>query len=312
MKYATRINSFLRTGRTVIEALHEIGQIKGLDYVDMNYPEHFKDNTVSEIAAALQESGLQLNAINLRFRDKYLFGAFDNTDQTIRADAIQLCSEATDVCSKLNGRQCIIWLGFDGFEYSFQKNYVRSWNWLVDAFRTVCQAAPCRVSVEYKPYEERAFAMIDSWGAAWKLIEDVDCDNFGCTLDMCHMLMKKENPAMAAALLLEKGKLTGIHINDGEGSFDDGMMVGTVHPFKTLELFYYLVKYGYQDVIYFDTFPKREDAVRECEMNIQFSHQMEAAVNKIGIEEISKIIDKESGIAAAELMSRVLSETLKA
>lgn len=310
MKYATRINSFLRTGRNVLEALHEIGNIEGLDYVDMNYPEHFKNNTVEEIKQALAESGLKLNAINLRFRDKFLFGAFDNTDDGIRADAIQLCREAADVCGKLNGKQCIIWLGFDGFEYSFQKNYVRSWNMLVDAFRTVCLEAPCRVSVEYKPYEERAFAMIDSWGAAWKLVEDVDCENFGCTLDMCHMLMKKENPAMAASLLLSQGKLTGIHINDGEGSFDDGMMVGTVHPFKTLELFYYLEKYHYQDVIYFDTFPKREDAVRECEMNIKFSHQMEDAVRKIGVEEISKIVDAEDGIAAAELMSRVLAEAL--
>lgn len=307
MKYATRINSFLRTGKTVEQALEDIGRIEGLDYVDMNYPEHFKSNSIQQIGEILNACGLKLNAINLRFRNEFLFGAFDNQNASIRNKAIELCREAAAVCRELGGLQCIIWLGFDGFEYSFQKNYVRSWNLLVDAFRTVCQESQCRISVEYKPYEERTFAMIDSWGAAWKLMEDVNCENFGVTLDMCHMLMKKENVAFAAALLLDKGKLTGIHVNDGEGSFDDGLMVATVHPFKTMELFYYLMKYDYQDVIYFDTFPKREDAVKECELNILMCQRIEQIIERVGLEEISRVIDSENGIAAAELMSKALA-----
>ena len=234
MKYATRINSFLRTGRTVKQALEEIGRIDGVDYVDMNYPEHFRDFSVEEIADILKTNGLRLNAMNMRFRGEYLAGAFDSLDAGIREKAVQLCLDAAQVCERLEGQQCIIWLGFDGFDYSFQKDYVQAWDWLVGCFRQVCKNVRCKVSVEYKPYEERVFAMIDSWGAAWKLMRDVDCDNFGVTLDFCHMLMKKENPAFAAALLLREGKLFGIHVNDGEGSTDDGMIVGTVHPWKTL------------------------------------------------------------------------------
>ena len=120
------------------------------------------------------------------------------------------------------------------------------------------------------------------------------------------MLMKKENPAFAAALFLDAGKLTGIHVNDGEGSFDDGMMVGTVHPFKTMELFYYLMKYDYQDVIYFDTFPKREDAVRECEINVKMCRKLEENIRRIGLDRISEIIEEEDGIAASELMASIL------
>lgn len=307
MKYATRINSFLRTGKTVAQALEAIGKIEGLDYVDMNYPEHFKQNSVEEIKTLLQQSGLKLNAINLRFRDEYLFGAFDNPCETLRKKAVSLCKEAAEACKRLGGAQCIIWLGFDGFEYSFQKNYLRSWNWIVQCFREVCLNSGCRISVEYKPYEERTHAMIDSWGAAWKLVQDVNCDNFGVTLDMCHMLMKKENPAFAASLLLAEGKLTGIHVNDGEGSFDDGLMVGTVHPFKTLELFYYLLKYDYQDVIYFDTFPKREDASEECIMNLRMCKQFEKKLLEVGLSAIEKIIDAEDGITAAELMTKLFS-----
>ena len=302
MKYATRINSFLRTGQTVEQALCEIGRIGGVDFVDMNYPEHFKGYTVERIGEILAENGLQLNAMNMRFRNEYLAGAFDNTDESIRRKAVQLCKDAARVCSQLNGRQCIIWLGFDGFDYSFQKDYVQAWKWLVSCFREVCQSVDCKVSVEYKPYEERVFAMIDSWGAAWKLMEDVNCDNFGVTLDFCHMLMKKENPAFAAALLLEKGKLFGIHVNDGEGSTDDGMIVGSVHPWKTMELFYYLMKYDYQDVIYFDTFPKREPATEECRLNRQICGAIEAKLQKTGLENIGKLIGRPEGNPACAMM----------
>jgi len=302
MKYATRINSFLRTGQTVEEALCEIGRIEGVDFVDMNYPEHFKGYTVERIGEILRENGLRLNAMNMRFRNEYLAGAFDNLDETIRQKAVQLCKDAAQVCKQLDGRQCIIWLGFDGFDYSFQKDYVKAWNWLVACFREVCQSVDCKISVEYKPYEERVFAMIDSWGAAWKLMEDVNCDNFGVTLDFCHMLMKKENPAFAAALLLEKGKLFGIHVNDGEGSTDDGMIVGTVHPWKTMELFYYLMKYDYQDVIYFDTFPKREPATEECLLNRQVCGAMEEKIRKTGLQKIEEIIGRSEGSPASALM----------
>ena len=306
MKYATRINSFLRTGLSVEEALNLIGTIDGVDYVDMNYPEHFKQNTVEELMAILDKAGLKLNAVNLRFRDEYLHGIFDNQDEGIRSKAVELCKAAANVCRQMGGLQCIIWLGFDGFEYSFQKDYVKTWKRLVSCFREVCNSVDCRVSIEYKPYEERTFASVESWGSTWKLITDVGCDNFGATLDMCHMLMKKENPAFAAALFLDAGKLTGIHVNDGEGSFDDGLMVGTVHPFKTMELFYYLMKYNYQDVVYFDTFPKREGAVEECEMNVLMCRKIEDNIRRIGLDKISEIIEKEDGISASRLMAEII------
>ena len=302
MKYATRINSFLRTGQTLEGALSEIGRVEGVDYVDMNYPEHFAGIPVERVGEVLAANGLRLNAVNLRFRNEFLAGAFDNDDAALQEKAVRLCCEAAAACNQLGGQQCIIWLGFDGFDYSFQKDYVQGWNRLVACFRAVCRAVGCRVSVEYKPYEERAFAMIDSWGTAWKLIHDVNCENFGMTLDFCHMLMKKENPAYAAALLLSENRLFGIHVNDGEGSADDGLIMGSVHPWKTMELFYYLMKYDYQDVIYFDTFPRREDAAAECSLNRRICGAMEKKIAETGLERMARLIGRPDGATAAELM----------
>ena len=158
------------------------------------------------------------------------------------------------------------------------------------------------VSIEYKPYEERTFAVLDSWGSARQMVRDVGCPNLGITLDFCHMLMKKENPAFAASLLLKEDKLFGIHLNDGEGSVDDGLMVGAVNPWKLIELYYYLKAYGYQGIIYFDTFPKRESAVSEATMNIAVCRKVESLVSRIGLERISRIISQRDSVSAMEML----------
>lgn len=303
MNYATRINSFLRTGKTVPEALQEIGGIDGVDYVDLNYPEHFSDCSVERITQSLAESGLRLNAINLRFRDQFLHGAFSHPGTSTRADAVTLCKEASAMCDRLGGRQIIVWLGFDGFDYSFQEDYTEAWRSLVECFREVCLTTTYPVSVEYKPYEERVHALIESWGSAWLMVKEVGCDNFGVTLDFCHMLMKKENPAFAASLLLEQGKLFTMHLNDGEGSNDDGLIVGSVHPWKTLELFYYLKKYKYNGIIYFDTFPKREDAAAECRANVSVCRKMEQIVERMGVTRIGDVTNRHDGVAVMELLT---------
>ena len=235
MKYATRINSFLRFDSNLLNAFQSIGSIEGVDYVDLNYPEHFADYDIEVIKAKMEECGLRCNAINLRFRDKYIGGEFGNHEPAISQDAITLCREAADACRKLGGNQMIIWLGFDGFDYSFQIDYVSYWNRIVKAFRDVCDYSKVPVSIEYKPYEERVHAFIDSFGTAVSILHDVDRENLGVTLDFCHMLMKRENPAYSLALAARKNKLYGLHMNDGYGELDNGLIFASVSLPQALE-----------------------------------------------------------------------------
>lgn len=302
MKYATRINSFLRFDNNLLYAFQSIGQIDGVDFVDLNYPEHFADYDINVIKEKLAENGLKCNAINLRFREEFIKGEFGNPDRAISEKAIKLCREAADVCRRLGGDQMIIWLGFDGFDYSFQIDYVDYWNRIVEAFREVCRYAQVPVSIEYKPYEERVHAFIDSFGTAVTILQDVGNDNLGVTLDFCHMLMKKENPAFAAAWLLERGKLYNVHLNDGEGSTDDGLMVGTVNFWKTVEIMYYLKKYDFQGVIYFDSFPKREKAAEECEANIKMCRKIEHMIDTYGLDRIEGVIRLNDAVAVSNMM----------
>lgn len=303
MKLATRINSYLRIDGYNLEKTFADFKKVGLGYVDLNYPEHAQDYDANEMKILLEKYDLKLNGVALRFRSKFINGELGNSNPELAEEALQLCKDAADYCRDIGGKIVTIWLGFDGFDYSFQINYKKVWNQLVSAFQKVCDYAPdLLISIEYKPYEERAYAFIDSMGITGMMINDIDRPNIGVTLDYCHMLMKHENPAFAVDIFGSNGKLFGVHLNDGYGVHDDGLMIGTSTPFKTLEMLFYFKKHHYNHAIYFDTFPVIEEAAAECERNIEMIQYMNDLIDKVGMDKIQTIIDSNDAIAASKLM----------
>lgn len=306
MKYATRINTFLKKEETLKETFKKISEIDGLDYIDLNYPEHFLNDPDEKVKEYLDESGLKLNAINLRFRDYFINGSLGNMDEEIRKEAIRISNEAVEVCEKLGGNQIIFWLGPDGYDYSFQLNYTKSWKFVVEILQDISRSTDKKVSIEYKPYEERSTALIDSFGTSMMLVNEVDEENFGVTADFCHILMKHESPAFVAAMLSERGKLFNVHLNDGHGYFDDGLMVGTVNFWETMETFFYLKKYDFDGVIYFDTFPEREKPVEETKFNLRMSKFIDNLIEEYGMDKIQRSIDTNDAIVVNNMLIDIL------
>lgn len=305
MKLATRINSYLRIDGYNLEKTFSDFHDVGLNYVDLNYPEHVINYSKEEMKALLSKYQLTLNGVALRFRGDFINGELGNADPQIAEKALNLCKEAVDYCRYLGGNVITIWLGFDGFDYSFQINYSKVWNQLVRAYQEICDYAPdLKISIEYKPYEERAYAFVDSMGITGMLLQEVNRENIGVTLDYCHMLMKHENPSFAADIFGSRRKLYGIHLNDGYGVADDGLMIGSASPFKTLEFLYYLKKHHYDGVIYFDTFPVIEPAAHEAQQNLEMIQYMNKLIDSVGMEEIQKVIDSNDAIEAHQLMMK--------
>lgn len=304
MKLATRINSYFRFGgEKDLDRVFKEFKGAGMTHVDLNYPEHTANIPCEEMSSLLEKNGLALNGVALRYRDAFINGDLGNADARIAAQALELTYEACDYCRAAGGDTVTIWLGHDGFDYSFQIAYARVFDQLVDAFQKICDYAPdLRISIEYKPYEERAYAFIDSMGMTGMILAAADRPNLGVTLDYCHMLMKHENPAMAADLFGRTGKLYGIHLNDGNGRFDDGLMIGMATPVKTLEFLYYVKKHGYDHAVYFDTFPIIEAAAGEAEQNARTIAMFCDAIDAIGMDEVQRVIDANDAIAAAELV----------
>lgn len=307
MKLATRINSFLPKFDHDLAAIFTEFHRIGLTHVDLNYPEHVVDYPAEEMKQLLQKNGLQANGVALRFRDEFINGELGNVNATISEHAVQLCKEALDYCREVGSEVVTIWLGFDGFDYSFQINYEKVWNQIKACLTEIADYAPdVKLSIEYKPFQPRAYAFLDSLGLAMMMMTEIDRENVGITLDYCHMLMKHENPAYGASILGSRGKLFGVHLNDGYGLNDDGLMIGTSTIVKTIEFLYYTKLHGYDHAIYFDTFPVIEDPVAECERNMQMIKKIDAAIEKIGMAHIQAVIDQNSAVKASDLVMEIL------
>ncbi|WP_152655765.1 sugar phosphate isomerase/epimerase [Oceanobacillus sp. CFH 90083] len=308
MKTATRINSFLPKFENDLEKVFEEFKRIGLSHVDLNYPEHVMGFSSEEMKALLERYNLKANGVALRFRNEFINGELGNADVNISQEALNLCKKAADYCREIQGEVVTIWLGFDGFDYSFQINYEKVWQQIKNCLIEIADYAPdIKISIEYKPFQPRAYAFIDSLGIAMTMVNEVNRSNIGITLDYCHMLMKHENPAYGASILGSKNKLFGVHLNDGYGLNDDGLMIGTSSLVKTFEFLYYTKLHDYNHAIYFDTFPVIEDPVEECESNLKMIKRIDEKIEKIGMEKIGSIIEQNSGVKVSELVLEILA-----
>jgi len=286
--FASRINS-MKDRRDLLdpsrpaEAPNDIfgwiarqGRIKGLTHVDLNYPQHFGSlgpDEISQLSAALDAAGLRCGAVCLRYPSKFQAGAMTHWDPALRTKATRLTIDAGAAARALGAQELVVWSAFCGYDYSLQVDHHAQWDRLVVAFREVCDAHPdLRVSLEYKPTDENTrFFAVPSAGAALLLCQEVDRENFGLTLDLGHCLAAGENPAQSVAMAGRAKKLWGVQLNDGYQRIgaEDGLMFGSVHPAMALEVMLWLRKTKFDGHFYFDTFPRNEDPVRECEHNIR-------------------------------------------
>jgi len=299
MYFAARINSFIPSEKTVAGVLTKFATIPGLTHVDFNYPEHFKELNIPKMRELLREKGLSVHGLAMRFRGDFINGEFGNNNPELGKRAEDLTKEAIDACMELGGENVTIWLGYDGFDYSFQVDYPIAQARIIKSLKELCVYAKTKgilLSIEYKPYEPRAFSLIDSFGMVMYIIEKVGYDNLGLTLDFCHMLMKKENPAYGLSVALENKKIHAIHLNDGYGRNDDGLIIGSAMTMQILEFIYYLKKYSYNGMIYFDTFPVRENPEKEILANIEMFQKICAKVDRIGIEKIGNLISENDAV----------------
>jgi len=304
-RFATRLNSFRAHGGervTVAAAIEMVAEVPGISALELNFPQHFADDPNAVLATAA-EAGLPITALNLRWDGPdFAAGAFTHPDPDIRARAIRTAVEAVEFAATHGVGHVILWMGPDGFDYPFQADYSALWDMEVAGFRSVAgHNDAVRVSVEYKPSDPRRVSLIRSMSDSLIAVGEVGLGNFGVTLDLCHALMAGEQPAAAAALALRAGRLFGVHINDGYGAADDGMMAASVRPWHLLELLAELRKGEFAGTIYFDTFPERVDPTRECAANIRMVKRMERLLDRVPLAELKRMQAEQDAIGATTL-----------
>lgn len=303
-RYATRLNSFRPSGQSVRDALSAMAAIPELTAIELNFPQHFEPGEEEILLARVDDAGLRVTALNMRYDGPFFAGgAFTHPDQFVRDAAVAWTEAAVDLAAKFGIGHVIVWPGPDGYDYLFQVEYDRLWAWLVDGIRRVADRQPgVRISIEYKPSDPRRNSLIRAMGETLLVVAEVDRPNVGVTLDFCHSLMAGEQPAAAAAMALRRGQLFGVHLNDGYGLADDGLMVGSVHPVQTLELLWQLRRHDYAGTIYFDTFPDAIDPAAECAANIAAMMRLERILDSIEPGKLDSLQRAHDAIAVTEMV----------
>ena len=325
-RFATRINSFASgadaywpdlTGKpTLAQMVQRAASVDGLTELDLNYPDHVGDDPL-KIARIVTDCGLQISGLAMRYYSNpgFKLGAFTNPDRAIRRKAIDLTKRGIDAARAMGAPMMTLWLGQDGFDYAFQCDYPALWADEVAGIAEVAAHDPdCMISIEYKPNEPRAYAVLSDAATTLLAIKEVGAPNLGVTIDFAHALYADEQPAFAAALILRHSKLLGLHLNDGYAKRDDGLMVGAVHEQATLELLREVHRGGFDGAIYFDTFPDASglDPVAECGANIRTVRRMLGAVARMeGDNQLAAAQSAQDPIMAQEIARLALAGAVR-
>lgn len=304
MRFATRLNSFATRPELAwppgsakpgtVELIRRAAQVTGLSGVDLNYPDHLLGHAPRTLIRQAEDLGLELNGFAMRYYTDpaYKAGAFTHPDKDVRRRALDLTFRGIDALAECGGRLMTLWLGQDGFDQPFAADYAELWALEVDGIREVAAHNPnVMISIEYKPNEPRAHALLGNIGTTLLAIREIGLPNLGVTLDFAHLLYAGEQPAYSAALAARHSRLLGVHLNDGYGGRDDGLMIGSVHTVQTVELLRQVRRDGYDGAIYFDTFPDTSglDPVAECATNIATVRGMLAVVDRL--EADNRLVD---------------------
>jgi xylose isomerase len=294
-------------GNTMEEMLDLAQQVAGLDGLELVGNLHVNDQNIRGVAKMFKDRGLKICMLvpDLWTQAKWGRGSLAAPDAKTREAAIEETKKVMDWGAELGCPYVDVWPGQDGYDYSFQADYLEAWKWLRDGV-AVCSEynKKVRVLVEYKLKEPRTHCFVNSAAKSILLLQGLR--NVGVLLDIGHSLAAGENFAEAAALLSSFGMLDYLHLNDNYRSWDDDMIFGSVHLVESLELIYWLKRLNYSGWMTLDIFPYREDGVRAASQSRDWIKALSQAIDRIGMEPIAEIIRRADACDAIDLVRRAL------
>lgn len=296
---------------STVEAIERAAEVGDIKVLDINYPFAGNDVTVEQVRATLQRTGLRAQSITPHlYMREFQMGSFTNPDANVRRKAIDLSKQAVEIARQLEAKYVKFWPGQDGFDYPFQADYQRLWDYSVEGIREVAQSAPdVQFAIEYKEKEPRTHMLFSSSARTLLAIEDMGVDNVGIVFDLGHSLFAKETPADAIQLVARRGKLVSVELNDNWRDWDDDMAVGSVHLIETLEFLQALRRIKWQGPLLLDQFPFREDAVQAARASIRTIRALESALDRLDLNALTAAQNRQDALEAQRIVLTLLLGT---
>jgi xylose isomerase len=249
--------------------------IDGYDGVEIVYPYEVEDPAATR--QVLDRYGLNVAAVNVNVKAEPEFrnGGLTSHIPEVREKAVRFIKDAKDFAQAVGADKVTCCPLGDGYEFSFQYDYAKTWTYLVEGFGEAgSYKAEIPLFIEYKPSETRGRCFIDSAAKTLCLLNEIGNNDMGVTLDFGHSIYGDEHPAEAVAMLAESPFKYYIHINDNDGKWDWDYFCGTKHFLEYVEFLYYLKKYRYNDYFTSDTSPTRWDIRGTFEANSRMSNKI--------------------------------------
>lgn len=265
--------------RTMIQ---QAGAIPGVTGVELVGSWDVTEENQDEVASWLSESGLECVSLipDLFSQKRWGLGSLSAKDPEIRRQALEEIRAAARIATKIGCPLINLWLGQDGYDYPLTADYRRQRADLTNGIRTIAREFPdLRFALEYKPKEPRTHSFQARAGDTLLMALATECDNVGVCIDVGHALMAGENVADSVVILQEYNRLFHMHFNDNYRTWDDDMIVGSVHLVEYLELLFWLEETSYAGWYSMDQYPYREDGAAAVGESVAFLRSMEKLMN---------------------------------
>lgn len=305
---------FLPTGYKDVPAKEEMirqaAAIPGIEGVELVGTWDITSDNAQEIAACLKENQLACVSVipDLFSQKRWGLGSLAAKDPSTRQQAVEEVRTVSRLATEIGCPLVNLWLGQDGYDYPLTADFTTQREALMHNLKQVASEFPqLRFALEYKPKEPRIFSFHARAADTLLMALEIGLPNVGVCIDVGHALVAGENVAESAWLLQHHGeKLFHMHFNDNYRSWDDDMIVGSVHLVEYVELLYWLQETGYQGWYSMDQYPYREDGAAAVRESVAFLREIEALLTSQHREEIRDLIAKGDATATTRWMRELL------
>ncbi len=293
------------------EMIAQAASIEGVTGIELVGTWDITRDNAAQVKKQLQQHKLQCSSIIVDHfgQKRWGRGALASADAGIRAEAVEETRQMIDVAVELDCDFLNLWPGQDGYDYALCTDYLVDRHRMIDSIAACAEYAAAkkvRIGLEYKMKEPRTHSYLARCADTLLVANQVGA-NVGVTIDTGHAFLAYENVGESIAMLKMFGdKLFHMHFNDNYSSWDDDMIVGSVRLVEYVEMLYWLRRTEYKGWYSMDQYPYREDGKKAVESSVMFLRQLEKVLNRIGMDEIEKLINRRDPVATCAFIRNEL------
>ena len=238
---------------------------------------------------------------------EYGKGTITSTDPAIRQSALDYLRQMSEVALEMDCGIVNLWMAQEGYDYLLTADYNQEREWLKESIAKLANEFPdLKFALEYKPKEPRNFSYHARMADTILAAKETGCKNVGITIDTGHSFVAGENVAEAVVLAKRAGDLLfHMHFNDNHGTWDDDMIVASVHSTVYVDLLFNLKKTGYAGWLSMDQYPYRENATDAISESILWVRKFEQIVEE-NFGEIEALVKLNNAVETSRFMRKVL------